>query len=61
MRRLYESNLVSRDSSNKPFKYYITDQGRRELILHTTTGGTEVSDMNVHSGSEDSQLNVTVH
>ena len=61
MRRLYESNLVSRDSNNKPFKYYITDQGRRELILHTTTGGTEVSDMNVHSGSEDSQLNVTVH
>ena len=61
MRRLYESNLVSRDSNNKPFKYYITDQGRRELIVHTTPGEAEASDMNVHSGSEDSQLNVTVH
>jgi len=61
MRRLYESNLVSRDSNNKPFKYYITDQGRRELIFHTTTGESEAPDMNVHSGSQDSQLNVTVH
>jgi CRP-like cAMP-binding protein len=61
MRRLYESNLVSRDSNNKPFKYYITDQGRRELIFHTTTGEAEAPDMNVHSGSQDSQLNVTVH
>lgn len=61
MRRLYESNLVNRDSNNKPFKYYITDQGRRELIVHTTPGEAEASDMNVHSGSEDSQLNVTVH
>ncbi len=60
MRRLYESNLVSRDSNNKPFKYYITDQGRRELISHTTTGEAEAPDMNVHSGSQDSQLNVTV-
>lgn len=60
MRRLYESNLVSRDSNNKPFKYYITDQGRRELIFHTTTGEAEAPDMNVHSGSQDSQLNVTV-
>jgi DNA-binding transcriptional ArsR family regulator len=61
MRRLYESNLVSRDSNNKPFKYYITDQGRRELIFHTTTGEAEAPDMNIHSGSQDSQLNVTVH
>ncbi len=60
MRRLYENNLVSRDSNNKPFKYYITDQGRRELIFHTTTGEAEAPDMNVHSGSQDSQLNVTV-
>jgi DNA-binding MarR family transcriptional regulator len=61
MRRLYESNLVSRDSNNKPFKYYITDQGRRKLIVHTTTGEAEASDMNVQSASEDSQLNVSVH
>ena len=61
MRRLYESNLVSRDSNNKPFKYYITDQGRRELIFHTTTGEAEAPDMNIHSGSQDSQSNVTVH
>ena len=49
MRRLYESNLVSRDSSNKPFKYYITDHGRGKLIVHTTTREAEVSDLNVHS------------
>lgn len=61
MRRLYESDLVSRDSNNKPFKYYITDQGRRELIFHTTTGEAEAPDMNIHSGSQDSHLNVTVH
>lgn len=61
MRRLYESNLVSRDSNNKPFKYYITDQGRKELIFHTTSGETKASDVNARSGSEDSQLNVTVH
>jgi DNA-binding transcriptional ArsR family regulator len=56
MRRLYESNLVSRDSNNKPFKYYITDQGRRELILifHTATGEAGAPDMNIHSGSQDS-------
>jgi len=61
MRRLYEGNLVSRDTNNKPFKYYITDQGRRELIYYTTAGGAEASDTEVHSGSQDSQLNVTVH
>jgi DNA-binding MarR family transcriptional regulator len=61
MRRLYESNLVNRDSNNKPFKYYITDQGRRKLKVHTTTDETEASDLNVHSALEDSQLNVSVH
>ena len=61
MRRLYESNLVSRDSNNKPFKYYITDHGRRKLIVHTTTGGAEASEINVHSASVDSQLDVSVH
>ncbi len=52
MRRLYESNLVSRDSNNKPFKYHITEQGRRELIFHTTTGEAGAPDMNVHSSSQ---------
>ncbi|HET7146972.1 MAG TPA: helix-turn-helix domain-containing protein [Candidatus Nitrosopolaris sp.] len=61
MRKLYESNLVSRDSNNKPFKYHITDQGRRELTFHTATGAVEAPDTNVHSGSQDSQLNVSVH
>jgi hypothetical protein len=62
MRRLYESNLVSRDSNNKPFKYYITDQGRRELIFHTTTSqDRKTPDMNAHSDLQDSQLNATVH
>jgi hypothetical protein len=51
MRKLYESNLVSRDSTNKPFKYNITDEGRRELIFHNKTGETAASDMDVLSSS----------
>ena len=61
MRKLYESNLVSRDNSHKPFKYNITDEGRRELILHNKTGEAAASDIDVLSGSRDYQLKATIH
>ncbi len=61
MRKLYESNLVSRDNSNKPFKYNITDEGRRELLFHNKTGGVTASDTDDLSGSHDYQLKATVH
>jgi hypothetical protein len=61
MRKLYESNLVSRDNSNKPFKYNITDEGRRELLFHNKTDGVTASDTDVLSGSHDYQLKATVH
>lgn len=60
MRKLYESNLVSRENNNKPFKYNITDEGRRELIFHNKTGEAAVSEMDVLSGSQDYQLKATV-
>jgi hypothetical protein len=61
MRKLYESNLVSRDNSHKPFKYNITDEGRRELIFHNKTGEAAASDIDALSASRDYQLKATVH
>lgn len=60
MRKLYESNLVSRDNSHKPFGYKITDEGRRELTLHNKTGETIVSNIDTSSGSQGYQLKATV-
>lgn len=57
MRKLYESNLVSRDNSHKPFKYNITDEGRRELIFHNKTGESGIDTL---PGSRDYQLKATV-
>jgi len=31
MKRLHDSGLVSRDVNSKPFRYYITDEGRERL------------------------------
>jgi len=60
MRKLYESNLVSRDNSHKPFGYIITDKGRRELILHNKTGETIVSNIDTSSDSQGYRLKATV-
>ncbi len=43
MRKLYESNLVARDGSSKPFKYHITENGRRELMLYYTVAQTQAN------------------
>ncbi len=43
MRKLYESNLVIRDENSKPFKYKITEKGRRELMFYTTLAQTQAN------------------
>ena len=60
MRKLYESNLVSRDNSHKPFGYKITNEGRRELMLHNKTGGGIASITDTSAGSQGYQLKATV-
>jgi len=37
MKRLYQTNLVSRESGSKPFKYTITDAGLLKLNTHRQT------------------------
>ena len=44
MKKLYEEDLVSRDVTAKPFKYTITDEGRKRLSKH--------SSLKIHSPSE---------
>lgn len=60
MRKLYESNLVSRDNNHKPFGYRITNEGRRELMLHNKTGGGIASITDTSAGSQGYQLKATV-
>jgi hypothetical protein len=60
MRKLYESNLVSRDNSHKPFGYKITNEGRRELMFHNKTGGGIASITETSAGSQGYQLKATV-
>lgn len=43
MRKLYESNLVVRDDKSKPFKYHITETGRRDLMLHNAVAQTQAN------------------
>lgn len=43
MRKLYERNLVVRDDKNKPFKYHITETGRRDLMLHNAVAQTQAN------------------
>lgn len=35
MKKLYEEKLVDRDMDMKPFKYTITDEGRKRLLKHS--------------------------
>ena len=60
MRKLYERNLVGRDSNSKPFKYTITDVGRRQLLSHNniTHEIASTHDMDIHSDPASTQLNV---
>lgn len=43
MRKLYVSNSVARDDNSKPFKYHITESGRRELMLHNAVAQTHAN------------------
>jgi DNA-binding MarR family transcriptional regulator len=60
MRKLYERNLVGRDSNSKPFKYTITDVGRRQFLSrnNTTHEMSSTPDMDIHSEPAPTQLNV---
>ena len=51
MKALYVANLVSRDSSSKPFKYNITDAGYSQLkASHNITSSHDVvDDMDTHA------------
>jgi predicted transcriptional regulator len=64
MRKLYESNLVSRDNNHKPSEYKITDDGRRELMelmSHNKTGeGIARDRTDSASAPRGYQLNATV-
>jgi hypothetical protein len=60
MRKLYESNLVSRDNNHKPFGYKITNEGRRELMFHNKTGGALASNTDTSADSQGYQLKATV-
>lgn len=58
MRKFYERNLVGRDSNSKPFKYTITDVGRRQLLSHNTTHEiASTRDIDIHSEPAPTQLN----
>jgi hypothetical protein len=58
MRKLYERNLVVRDSNSKPFKYTITDAGHRQLLSHSTTREiASTLDMDIHPEPAPTQLN----
>lgn len=37
MKKLYDEKLVDRDMNTKPFKYNITDEGRKLLIKHSVS------------------------
>ena len=60
MRKLYESNLVSRDNSHKSFEYKITNDGRRELMLHNKTGEAIASNTDTPSAPQGYQLKATI-
>ncbi|MBA3750456.1 MAG: helix-turn-helix transcriptional regulator [Nitrosopumilus sp.] len=53
MKKLYDNKFVDRDMDSKPFKYTITDEGRKLLIKHSD------SKNNLHSDYQRSKANLT--
>jgi predicted transcriptional regulator len=45
MKKLYDNNLVDRDTVSKPFKYTITSEGRKRLIKHSVLKNNYHSDL----------------
>ena len=56
MKALYMANLVSRDSSSKPFKYNITDAGYLQLKASSKITSSHVADDN-----DDDDIDTPVH
>ena len=57
MKKLYERNLITRDTNNKPFTYHITDSGRKQLTEHHKIN-VEKNDHTHSFELNDSQLKV---
>ncbi len=45
MKKLYDNKLVDRDVDSKPFKYTITNEGRKRLIKHSVSKNNYHSDL----------------
>jgi hypothetical protein len=62
MKALYVANLVSRDSSSKPFKYNITDAGYLQLKASYKITSSHVvdDDMDTHAHDDDAVVDVAV-
>lgn len=45
MKKLYDNKLVDRDMNSKPFKYTITNEGRKRLIKHSVSKNNHHSDL----------------
>ncbi len=45
MKKLYDNKLVDRDIDSKPFKYTITNEGRKRLIKHSVSKNNYHSDL----------------
>ncbi len=45
MKKLYDNKLVDRDMDSKPFKYTITNEGRKRLIKHSVSKNNYHSDL----------------
>lgn len=58
MKKLYEANLVSRESNSKPFKYSISDAGRIQLKGRQKTSAAD--GMHSHVDASEFQLQTTV-
>lgn len=57
MKKLYDNKFVERDMESKPFRYTVTNEGRKQLIKHSVSGNDPRSDYQGNSGSLTSGSN----
>ncbi len=51
MKKLYDNKFVDRDMESKPFRYTVTNEGRKLLIKHSVSSNDPRSDYQGNSGS----------
>ncbi len=56
MKKLYDNKFVERDMESKPFRYTVTNEGRKLLIKHSVSSNDPRSDHQGNSGSLTSGL-----